>query len=114
MRPAGNTVRRAGETIGFGARPLPLLVWQAYRNPAGTLLEFLSVELPSGLVVRNLRLMVGPKGRRFIAMPAIKQTDSAGQNQWSDILDFRDRAARDRFQEPILALLRRVHPEEFE
>jgi DNA-binding cell septation regulator SpoVG len=31
---------------------------------------FLSVELPSGLIIRNLRLMVGPQGSRWLAMPA--------------------------------------------
>jgi DNA-binding cell septation regulator SpoVG len=109
-RPRNAVERQAAETVGFGARPLRLLKWQAYRNPAGTMLGFLDVELSSSLVVKNLRLVCGPKGRRFIAMPALKQTDGT----WSDILDFRDRGTRDRFASPILELLRRLHPEQFE
>lgn len=109
MRPSA-AVRSAGEAVGFGARPVRLTKWQPYVNESGSMRGFLDVELPSGLIVRGLRLMVSAKGNRFIAMPAIKTSDGG----WSDIVDFRDRATRDKFAEPILALLRREHPEEFE
>lgn len=35
----------------------------AYRNPAGTLLGFLSIELPSGLIINDAKLMIGQAGK---------------------------------------------------
>lgn len=112
-------IGRAAQLAGFGGLPpergprLRLLKWSAHVNAARTMLGFLSVQLPSGLIVRDLRLMIGPKGARFLAMPAIK-TERDGKASWSDILDFDNRRTRDRFQSPILDLLRQLHPEAFE
>ena len=92
---------------------LRLVKWAPHVNDARTMRGFLSVQLPSGLIVRDLRLMVGPKGARFLAMPAVK-IERNGQPSWADILDFADRQTRDRFQQPILDLLRLQHPEAFE
>jgi DNA-binding cell septation regulator SpoVG len=121
MRPARGAVRRAGEAAGFGGHPLRLLKWQTYQNPAGTMRGFFSVELPSGMIVREMRLMRSAQGRHWLAMPAQQQLERDGQPRlpngkpvWNELVDFRDRQARDRFQEPILALLRREHPEAFE
>lgn len=105
--------RTAISTPGSAFARLRLLKWAPHVNDARTMRGWLSVQLPSGLIVRDLRLMVGPKGQRFIAMPAIK-TERNGQASWSDILDFPDRSTRDRFQEPILDLLRQQHPEAFD
>lgn len=99
-----------------------MLKWAPHVNAAKTMLAFLSIELPSGLVLRDLRLMHSPQGRRWIAMPSVKQLDRDGQTKldasgkptWADIVDFRDRRTRDKFQDPILELLRRLHPEAFE
>jgi DNA-binding cell septation regulator SpoVG len=108
---------RTAQLAGFGGLPpgsrLRLLKWSPHVNAARTMLGFCSVQLPSGLIVRDLRLMVGPKGARFLAMPSVK-TERNGQASWSDILDFADRRTRDRFQDPILDLLRQLHPEAFE
>ena len=36
------------------------------------------VELPSGLGIHDIKLMVGPAGRRWLAMPSQKQLDHDG------------------------------------
>ena len=114
MRPSA-AVRSAGQAAGFGGHPLKLLKWSPYRNPAGTMIAFFSIELPSGMVLRDLRLMLSAKGNRsFVAMPAIRSEGDDGQVKWTDVVDFRSREVRDRFQAPILGLLRREHPEAFE
>lgn len=93
--------------------PLRLLKWAPRVNDARTMRGFLSVQMPSGLIVRDLRLMVGANGQHFLAMPAVKIVRN-GQTSWSDILDFADRTTRDKFQGPILDALRQQHPEAFE
>jgi DNA-binding cell septation regulator SpoVG len=92
---------------------LRILRWAPYRNPSGTQIGFLDAELPSGMIVHGLRLMVGPKGGRWLAMPSEKRLDPNGKAIWSDIVAFRDRETRDRFQDAVLALLRAAHPELF-
>jgi DNA-binding cell septation regulator SpoVG len=110
-RPSEAELRRGeAATWGSPATTVKLRRWFPYRNPAGTQLAFLSVELPSGMIVNDIRLMVGAKGRRWLAMPSQKRTDGTG---WSDFVEFRDKATRDRFQEPILAVAQREHPEAF-
>jgi hypothetical protein len=96
--------------------------WRPFRNPAGTILGFLSIELPSGLVINDAKLMVGTAGKHWIALPAIKQigkdgeprVDDNGRQLWSPIVEFATRDARDRFSELILAALRRQHPGAFD
>jgi hypothetical protein len=92
--------------------------WQPFRNPAGTVLGFLSIELTSGLIINDAKLMVGPAGRHWIALPANKQIDkdgnprldANGKQLWSPIVEFASRDARGRFNELVLAALRRQHP----
>src|SRR6516165_3898193 len=79
--------------------------WQPFRNPAGSMRGFVSVELPSGLIVNDVKLMIGPGGKYWIATPAIKRTteggepkfDARGKPVWSPIVEFASREARDKF-----------------
>jgi hypothetical protein len=96
--------------------------WRPFRNPAGTILGFLSIELPSGLIINDAKLMIGPAGKHWIALPAIKQTgkdgeprlDDNGKQLWSPIVEIASRDARDRFNELILEALRRQYPGTFD
>jgi DNA-binding cell septation regulator SpoVG len=100
---------RTGAAVAFGGKPQPqakISRFREYRNPAGTMLAFFSAELPSGLLVHQLKLMVGPRGRRFVGMPDNKRRDQ-------DDRLVRDRDARDRFAALILAALRVERPELF-
>ena len=66
-----------------------------------TLRAFISVELPSGIVISNLTYH--KKGdSRWVSMPAQsfqKQDHSTG---WKPIVDFNSKEARDRFQRAAL------------
>jgi hypothetical protein len=84
-------------------------------------LGFVEAELASGMIVDSLKLMVGQAGSRWLAMPSVKLTgadgqdklDAAGKPIWNDVIKFRDKATRDRFQQQILDLLRKRAPEAF-
>jgi DNA-binding cell septation regulator SpoVG len=95
--------------------------WQSFVNPAGTLRGFLSVAMPSGLVIHGVKLMISSGGTPWLAMPSVKRLDRAGNPVldergkaiWDLIIEFADSAARHRFQEAVLDALRRSHPEAF-
>jgi hypothetical protein len=119
-------VRDAAEAIGFGGNPPPpqpkIRKFTPWTNQARTVLGFLSIELPSGMILNDCKVMVGPNGTRWIALPAVKQTDAQGNPRtdangkpvWNHYVEFRDRATRERFQAPILEVLRRERPEVFD
>jgi DNA-binding cell septation regulator SpoVG len=96
--------------------------WQPFRNPAGTVLGFLSIEHPSGLIIHQCKLMVGAKGARWVATPAVRETDNQGNIKldinskpvWQPIVEFRDKPTRQRWQDQILEVLRKAHPEVFD
>jgi hypothetical protein len=83
---------------------------------------FLTVELPSGMIISDCKLMIGPAGRPWVALPAIRQLDRDGEPRrdtngkvlWLPIIDFNDRDCRERFQNAVLDALRREHPEAFD
>jgi len=75
-RPIGR--ESAALAAGVGARPAPrarIRNVRPYRNAAGTIRAFLSVEAPSGMIVNGPRLMIGPRGRLWMALPDIKRRD---------------------------------------
>jgi DNA-binding cell septation regulator SpoVG len=88
---------------------------------SGSLIAFFSLELASGLVLHELRLMA-KQGGFWIAMPAQKQTnrdgtdrlDNNGKPIYRQWIEFRDRATSDKFRDAVLELLRLEHPEAFQ
>ena len=85
--------------------------WSPYRNDAGTILGYLDLELPSGLVINQCRLMRGPQGTLWIAMPAIKRHADGQKARWDNLVEFATKAASERFQAMVLDALQRQHPE---
>jgi DNA-binding cell septation regulator SpoVG len=89
-----------------------------YRS--GALLGFWSVQLPSDLILHDIRLMSGRNGA-WCALPAQKLINRDGRPRldannkpiYSQIVEFVDRPTRDRFNGLILDLIRREHPEVF-
>jgi DNA-binding cell septation regulator SpoVG len=84
---------------------------------SGSCLAYVSVELPSGLVLNDLRLMKKADGF-WIGMPSRKQVNRDGMDRlnrdgkpiYSQDVEFRDRLTSDRFRDAILDLVRREHP----
>jgi DNA-binding cell septation regulator SpoVG len=120
MTRASQTALRRGETATWGPRPpeLPRIKFTPWRNTAGTVRGLIDATLPSGLVINGMKLMIGPKGKPWVAMPAVKQVGQDGQPQldangkalWNQIIQFRDQATRDKFRDLIIEALRRQHP----
>ena len=88
---------------------------------SGSMLAFLSIETASGLILHDLRLLAGRNGV-WVAMPSKLQIDrdgnprldANGRQTYSQIVEFRDRAASDRFRDMIFEASRRQHPEVLE
>ena len=123
MKRPGESELRRGETATWGQKPQPRIrKFTPFRNAAKTILGFITIELSSGLIINDAKLMIGPQGRRWIDLPAVKQVDQDGRPRldvhgkqiWSQIIEFRDSHTRERFQETILAALRVAHPELFD
>jgi DNA-binding cell septation regulator SpoVG len=85
----------------------------------GSALAYLDIELPSGLILRDCKLMRGPSGGFWIAMLSQKQLDrdgnpvigDKGKPIYKNFVDFKDRATRDRFTAHVVDLIRREHPD---
>jgi DNA-binding cell septation regulator SpoVG len=100
------------------ARQARLRKWTPYAS--GALLGFLSVEVASGLILNDLRLMTGKNGH-WIATPAVKlvdrdgnpRVDAAGKPIFNQIVEFRDRATTEKFNGLVIELLRAAHPDAF-
>jgi DNA-binding cell septation regulator SpoVG len=80
---------------------------------------FVDVQLPSGLIINSIKLMVGAQGAHWLAMPAVKAADKEGNEVtnrdgkalWNNFVDFASPQIRARFQQETLAALRRKHSE---
>jgi len=88
-------------------------------SSAGTALAFLSIETPSGIVINDAKLMRGPNGDHWLAMPSQKRLDrdgkpvigQSGKTLYTEFVGFRDRSVRDRFTTAAVEAVRREHPE---
>ena len=88
-------------------------------HQAGSMRGFLSVEMPSGLIINDLKLMIGPTGKPWLAMPSQKQLDrdgnprldANGKQTYTQFVEFASRSAADRFRHLVLDALRLEHPE---
>ena len=75
-------VRDAAEAICFGSplggKPFPYPKLKKFvEHRSGQMVAFLSIELASGMVVHDLRLMTGKNGP-WIAMPSQRQVEKDG------------------------------------
>ena len=93
--------------------------WQPFRNPAGTMIGYLDVELPSGMTINGCKLMRSPNGKPWVAMPSERQVDrdgnprldANGKQPWSPIVEFANRDTANKFQQLILDALSRQYPD---
>jgi hypothetical protein len=99
-----------------GAR---LIEWRTFRK--NTLRGFAVVELPSGLVIRDVTVHE-KAGKLWAGLPARPVLDSEGRHvsnhgghkQYAAVLGWRDRALADGFSERVVELVRTEHPEAFQ
>lgn len=93
-----------------------------FRNDAGTVLGFLDAEMPSGMIINGMKLMGGPKGGFWIALPAVKRLNPDGTERlnakgkvvWDPIVEFANCETADKFRDLVLDALREQRPQAFE
>jgi hypothetical protein len=75
------------------------------RFERNTLRGFLSLELPSGMVIHNCALHVerGRESSRWVSLPARPFGKPDGGKGWSALIEFNSKASKDRFQAGALA-----------
>jgi len=79
-----------------------IIDWRPFQK--NTLQAFLSLQLPSGLVIRDCTFH--QKGdSRWIGLPARPYEEPGGGKSWSPIVEFASKEARDRFQAAALAAI---------
>jgi DNA-binding cell septation regulator SpoVG len=87
-----------------GHRAFLVSDWKAYEK--GTLRGFLSLTLPSGLVIHNCTLH--HKGdSRWIGLPARQFTKDDGTKSFSPIIEFVSNEARNRFRDAAVEAVER-------
>lgn len=69
----------------------------------GTLIGFVDLEMPSGLIVRGLMLFE-KNNKRWCSFPSKEYTKPDGGKGYSPLLEFADRSVSDRFQAAVLPL----------
>ena len=90
--------------VNAGHRSIEIAEWKPHTK--NTLRGFLSVTLPSGMVIHNLTLH--EKGdARWVGLPAREWTDNQGEKQYAKLIEFTTRAIADRFRDEILLALDR-------
>ena len=80
-------------------RELLVTNWKAYEK--NTLRGFLSLSLPSGLVIHNCALHQ-KDGARWIGLPSRQYTATDGKVSWSPMVEFASKEARYAFQDAAL------------
>jgi hypothetical protein len=116
--PSQAELRRA-EAATWGPRPAPkmrLLAWKAVVK--NSLRGFVDIELPNGLNIFGIALMVGRNGP-WASLPAKPQIDKDGRQKldanskaaYAPTLEWRDRELADRFSDAVVAILLEAHPD---
>jgi hypothetical protein len=82
--------------------------WRPFQK--NTLLGFMSMELPSGLVINDITLHE-KSGSRWTAMPA-RQYELNGEKTWAPVIEFAGKESRAAFQELALSAIDRYLAEE--
>jgi hypothetical protein len=91
-----------------------------FKNKSGSMLGWLTILLPSGLVIHDAKLIIGPAGKRWLALPTVPQVPNDGsprlvdgKKSWRPIVEFQSTAVREKFEGQVLDALRKSHPKLF-
>jgi hypothetical protein len=87
----------------------------------GSLRGFVTVELPNGLVIRDISVLSGANGS-WANLPAKPQVDRDGHPRISangrplyvKIIEWRDRQLNDRFSTALIGLIKAEYPDAFD
>lgn len=113
------TAPDAATAVGYGDRPAPrqlrLISWKPIVR--GALRGFATVELPIGLRIIDIPVMIGSNGP-WATLPSKPELDSEGHRKldingkptWAPVLEWRTRELRERFADAVVALVRQAHP----
>jgi DNA-binding cell septation regulator SpoVG len=87
----------------------------------GALRGFVSVTLPSGLVLREVSILVtdgrpwaSPPSKPLLDRDGRAMTGDDGRRRYSQIVEFTAMDIRDRWSDSVIEALRTVHPEAFD
>ena len=81
------------------ARGFAVREWKSFEK--NTLRGFLSVELPSGMILHDCTIHQ-KNGSRWIGLPA-RQYEKGGTKTWAPLIEFASKEAREKFQAAALA-----------
>jgi hypothetical protein len=107
-------------SVGFGSKPQPkrlrLVSWKAVAK--GSLRGFASIELPIGLKICDIAIMVS-NGNPWAALPGKPVLDADGKHKvgangkgaYVTVLEWRDRDLSSRFSAAVVALVREKYSE---
>lgn len=89
--------------------------WKPVRR--GALRGFVTATLPSGMIVHEIsvfetngRAWASPPSKLMIDREGHAMLDDAGKRRYSPLIEFTEKATRDRFSDAIIAALRAAHP----
>jgi hypothetical protein len=124
IRPAAAELR-AGEVAAWGVRPAParprmrLVAWRPLRK--GALLGFASVWLPIGLKIVGCPVLTSPHGpwanlpgKPWVDKGGQLKRDANGKPAYAALLEWDNRALRDRFSRAVIELICARHPDAFD
>lgn len=94
-----------------------LLQWKPLVK--NSLRGFASVELPSGLRILEIPILISSRGKAWAALPSKLQLERDGQPRrdangkliYAPVLEWRDRDLADRFSAAVIALVDEKHPD---
>jgi hypothetical protein len=81
---------------------ITILSWRAHER--NTLVGFVDVRLPSGIVIRDLTIH-RKNERRWVGLPARPYETDSGSTSWSPVIEIPDRRTRERFEALVLTAL---------
>lgn len=104
-------------TIQTRPSGITVLGWKAVKK--NTLLGFMTVRLPSGLIITDITVHV-LNGKTWVSLPGKPMLDRDGQAmrdpvtgkpKFTKILEWADKATADRFSAAVITALEAEHPE---
>lgn len=86
--------------------------------PRNTLRGFAKLEFPSGMVISDVVILqsergpwASPPSKPMISRDGSAMKDDAGKIRYVPVIEFVDRATRERWSDAVITALRESHPE---